>query len=469
MASYQVISRRYRPQTFASVVGQQATVTTLKNAIKSGRLAHAYLFCGARGTGKTTLARLFAKALNCYNLSDDGEPCCSCPSCIEIAATTSLDVLEIDGASHRGIEDVRQINETVVYTAASGRYKIYIIDEVHMLTKEAFNALLKTLEEPPPKVKFLFATTEPHKLPTTILSRCQRFNLQRIDTSLIIGKLTAICESLALNADASALHILARRADGSLRDAESLLDQTLAFSNGVTLTAPIVSDLLGLMPRDILFTLDRAGRDGDLAAAFTVSEQLFTGGKDLGHFVEMLVEHIRTLLLVKISGVEAPSLLLTPEERVSYLESSSYYSVEQCMTLLDMLVESQNLLKTAPVPRFALEALLLRLLRSHRRIPLDLLVQRLAALETQAQTQALNQPQPQIPSLSPSPPQLLPPAPPQEPVAAPSPSPPLEPPTPTPPPPQTATTSSIPQHRYDTLLQFAAVELEGSLQHKKRR
>ena len=189
MENYQVLARKYRPQKFSEVVGQDPIVTTLKNAIKNKRLAHAYLFCGSRGTGKTTLARVFAKALNCHQPLPDGEPCNQCTSCKEITSGSSLDVLEIDGASHRGIDDVRQINETVGYAASGGGYKIYIIDEVHMLTKEAFNALLKTLEEPPARVMFFFATTEPHKVLPTILSRCQRFNLNRISSEKIVEKL----------------------------------------------------------------------------------------------------------------------------------------------------------------------------------------------------------------------------------------------------------------------------------------
>src|SRR3984957_4201366 len=232
MPEYQVLARKYRPQSFQEVLGQEAIITTLKNAIKNNRLAHAYLFCGSRGTGKTTLARIFAKALNCQRPTEDLEPCNVCESCKEITSGSSLDVLEIDGASHRGIDDVRQINDTVGYSCASGKYKIYIIDEVHMLTKEAFNALLKTLEEPPPKVKFFFATTEPHKIPATILSRCQRFNLRRISPSLIVQKLQRIAQDVKAEIDPEALHLIANMADGALRDAESLLDQVLSFTEG---------------------------------------------------------------------------------------------------------------------------------------------------------------------------------------------------------------------------------------------
>jgi DNA polymerase-3 subunit gamma/tau len=496
MAAYQVISRKYRPQTFSAVVGQNAVVTTLKNAIAHQRLAHAYLFCGSRGTGKTTLARIFAKALNCIHLTNDNEPCGECHVCREIASGNSLDVLEIDGASHRGIEDIRQINETVGYTAAGGKYKIYIIDEVHMLTKEAFNALLKTLEEPPPQVKFLFATTEPHKLPPTILSRCQRFNLQRLTPQLIVAKLENICRDLNLNIESNALYTIAKRAEGGLRDAESLLDQAIAFA-GSELTALTVADLFGLMPREALFELDQAGKRGDLAAAFTVSEQLFNGGKDFTHFVEMLIEHIRNLLIIKVSGIDAPQLLITDDEREAYTQSAAFYTTEQCMTVLDMLIEAQSLLRTTCVPRFTLEALLLRLLRSHHRIPLDFLVKRLANLEAQAaqlattdvtnvtlpaaeskQPIALPAPAPVVTSqlrqeelpLSPQPPlkdyspnTTVPPA-------SKAPTPVSKTPSVSPSTSQQNTqpaTAALPQHRYDTLLQFAAVELEGSVQFKK--
>lgn len=217
--SYQVLARKFRPKFFSEVIGQEAVITTLRHALAQKRLAQAYLFCGCRGTGKTTLARLFAKALNCTQLKD-GEPCNHCSSCIDIAAGHSLDVLEIDGASHRGIEDIRQINESVHFSPTSGRYKIYLIDEVHMLTKEAFNALLKTLEEPPEHVKFFFATTEPHKVPATILSRCQRFNLMRLSEEQIIKSLQTIADQLSIEVqEPQALELVARLAEGSLRDA----------------------------------------------------------------------------------------------------------------------------------------------------------------------------------------------------------------------------------------------------------
>jgi len=284
MSEYQVIARKFRPQSFKDVFGQDAIVTTLRNAMKSKRLAQAYLFCGSRGTGKTTLARLLAKALNCQHPLPDQEPCNQCSSCREIISGMSLDVLEIDGASHRGIEDIRQINDAVGY-ASSGNYKVYIIDEVHMLTKEAFNALLKTLEEPPSKVKFFFATTEPHKVPPTILSRCQRFNLNRIPQTLIVKKLRHIAQQLGVQVDEDALHFLAQRAEGGLRDAESLFDQILAFEKGCV-TVDSVTATLGLMPREIYFEIDQAGKEGQFVKAFEIADRVFSEGKDLSFFIE---------------------------------------------------------------------------------------------------------------------------------------------------------------------------------------
>lgn len=379
MPEYQVLARKYRPQLFSQVLGQDAIVTTLKNAIKRSRIAHAYLFCGMRGTGKTTLARVFAKALNCLSPTEDLEPCNVCSSCKEITSGNSLDVLEIDGASHRGIDDIRQINETVGYATASGKYKIYIIDEVHMLTKEAFNALLKTLEEPPPKVKFFFATTEPHKLPTTILSRCQRFNLNRIPSGDIIGKLGRIAQEQGSNVSEDALRLIAKRAEGGLRDAESLLDQILAFHEG-DVDAESVAQVLGIVTRDSFFLLDQAGKAGDLKVAFEIAYQVVSQGKDIPNFIESLTEHFRNILMVKLAGKEAPYLPLSESEREKYVLTAKLYSQEQCLTILDFLVESQTQ-RYAGAERVMLEALLLRILRSHQRVPVDLIVKRLAELE----------------------------------------------------------------------------------------
>jgi DNA polymerase-3 subunit gamma/tau len=526
MSDYQVSARKYRPQKFQEVLGQDPIITTLKNAIHMDRLANAYLFCGSRGTGKTTLARLFAKALNCSNPSADHEPCNSCSSCREISAGHSLDVLEIDGASHRGIDDIRQINDTVGYASASGKYKIYIIDEVHMLTKEAFNALLKTLEEPPAKVKFFFATTEPHKVLPTILSRCQRFNLNRIPLENIVEKLRRIVQNMGIESEEEALHLIAKRAEGGLRDAESLLDQVLVFHEGDLKTASVTS-ILGLMPKDVLFELDQAGKEGRLAAAFEITHHIFSGGKDWQQFCESLVEHFRTLLLIKLSGKQAPFLTLSDYERERYEASAKLYSQEQCLNLLDYFVELQGQIRFSLSPKITLEAALLHVMRSHQRLPIEVLVQRLSELEQLLEKSAdtalkppsaeLEVPTPVIAAPKPlEPPRAMPvaaiPKPAPAPVATPKPIPAeiprkvqASPPSPsfsfsedpspspqdlgikpTPPQPQAMPSEKLPapielgarltpealaislqdQATYDTRLQFAAVELNGRLQKK---
>ena len=483
MPQYQVIARKYRPQTFAEVLNQEAIVTTLKNAIKNNRLAQAYLFCGSRGTGKTTLARILAKAINCQNPTTDGEPCNQCSSCKEITAGHSLDVLEIDGASNRGIDDIRQINETVGYAASSGGYKIYIIDEVHMLTKEAFNALLKTLEEPPPKVKFLFATTEVHKVLPTILSRCQRLNLKRISSEQIQAKLRKIAQDQNIDVEDEALRLIAACADGGLRDAESLFDQILAFHNG-EINASTVANMLGIMERDYFFALDKAGQEGNLAAAFEMSEEVFSQGKDLVHFVENLTEHFRNILVVKVSGKQAPFLNLAEEERNKYEVSAKLYSQEVCLMILDFLVEAQNQIKFAPSPKTTLEALLLRVIRSQSRIPIDILIRRLTELEqklsqkewpVEAPPQTKAPSTPSFSSISKTPVSITEPPLiklPEKPLGTmsvdPSPSKAdlgiKE--SPKPAVKVKVAGESDKQSRYDTILQFAAIELEGIIQKK---
>lgn len=494
MANYQVLARKYRPQRFCDVLGQEAVVTTLKNAIKFNRLAQAYLFSGSRGTGKTTIARLFAKLLNCEHPDANGEPCNTCSSCKEITSGNALDVLEIDGASHRGIDDIRQINETVGYATSSGKYKIILIDEVHMLTKEAFNALLKTLEEPPPKVKFFFATTEPHKVPPTILSRCQRFNLNRIPIEHILIKLRRIVTDLNIQAEDEALAMIARRAEGGLRDAESLLDQIIAFQEGA-IGIQTVESALGILSREALFELDEAGKQGNFAIAFQLAHRVFSEGKDLIHFVELMIEHFRTLLLVKIAEKNVPYLELSEKDAERYARSAAFYSQEQCLTILDFLMEAQNQMRFTSTNKIALESLLLRIIRTHFRLPIDVLMRRLIDLE-----QKLGSAPVEIPSITNSPPPApsaprskpteeakkispaptLPPALPASSITEdPTPTPRdlgKRPSTPTPPaslaPSQTTASHQMPitperQSRYDTILQFAAVELEGTIQKKQ--
>ena len=506
MTEYQVIARKFRPQTFQRVVGQEAIVTTLKNAMHSQRLAQAYLFCGSRGTGKTTLARIFAKALNCFHLTSEGEPCEQCTSCREIRQGTSLDVIEIDGASHRGIDDIRQINETVGYASSGGGYKIYIIDEVHMLTKEAFNALLKTLEEPPAKVKFFFATTEPNKILPTILSRCQRFNLNRIPLEKMVEKLKWVVKELEVEAQEAALKRIAERAEGGLRDAEALLDQVIAFSDG-HLTIEQVDTVLGLMPKESYFKIDQAVQEGNLSCAFDISHELFAQGKDLFHFVDGLLDHFRTLLLIKLCAKEAANFAFSLEEEQSLQRSASIYSNEQCLELIHYLIEAQQKLRQATSSKIALEAILLYVLQSRYRLTIGELVMRLQELEgtIEKQPETLAGPLPleaieekkekiekeKIERLQDKnlPPQekaqatikqekLLDPALSEDPTPVATDPPPLKKEVPSfkpnPPPLEepkkveksaSSQESSLqPAYIYDTLMQFAAVELEGKLQ-----
>src|SRR5580704_10580769 len=292
--SYQVIARKYRPQRFADVVGQEHVTQTLANAIAQNRIAHAYLFVGPRGTGKTTIARIFAKCLNCTDgpkvdfAPDD-------PRAKEIAEGRSMDVLEIDGASNRGIDEVRELRETVKYVPASSRFKIYIIDEVHMLTKEAFNALLKTLEEPPAHVKFMFATTEPEKVLPTILSRCQRFDLRRIPTALIVKHLQEIAIKEDVQIDEAALFAIARGADGGMRDAESTLDQLISFCGDKIEEADVLS-MFGLTAQSQIWDLAKAMLGGEVEPALRELNDLARQGKDLARLVGDLLNHFRNLL-----------------------------------------------------------------------------------------------------------------------------------------------------------------------------
>ena len=379
--SYQILARKYRPQTFADVVGQEPVVTTLKNSIRLKKMAHAYLFCGTRGTGKTTLVRLFAKALMCPNLKDGFEPCSRCKNCEEIATSRALDVIEIDGASHRGIDDIRQINETALFAPSSGPYKIYIIDEVHMLTKEAFNALLKTLEEPPERVKFFFATTEPHRVLPTILSRSIRFDLMRIPHDKIIEKLSSIARDLARDVSLDALELIARFSEGSLRDAESLLEQILCFDKG-GITSHTVNQILGLLPRELFFKLDKAVAEKDLSIPFTFVDQMYLSGKDLHFFLEELIEHYRLLLHLKLWPQKEFPLKTLKEP---YVKAQTSYTRQQCIFILDFLLKSSSDFQKTSLKRTHLEMILLKIIQSSDRVTLPQLVERLTDLQSSVQ------------------------------------------------------------------------------------
>jgi DNA polymerase-3 subunit gamma/tau len=459
---YQNISRKYRPQKFKDIVGQDAIVTTLKNAIRLGKVAPAYLFCGCRGTGKTTLARLFAKALNCHALQDDLEPCNNCPSCLDIMQGRALDILEVDGASNRGIDDIRQINETVGYASANSKYKIYIIDEVHMLTKEAFNALLKTLEEPPSNVKFFFATTEPHKVLPTITSRCQRFDLHRLTPEQIMGKLQQIATDLGATVEKEALQLMGTLAEGGLRDAESLLDQLLCYTQG-PLTYDEAAQMLGISPRSFYFRLDQAIEAYNLSFAFELAHEIFSAGRDITAFLDGLIEHYRTVLLLKFQL--PPATYLHDKDQKEYVHAAAFYTQDHCLYILDYLMHWYKEIHRTPFKRVTLEMIFLHLIRSQKRVTLPQLVRRLEGLETGSLPQPakveIKPPvkPPVIQETSPPPPVIVDVKPP-----APKPEPKKEAAVATPPAaPQPAPKNESNKNRYDTLLRFAAVELEGTI------
>lgn len=358
--SYQVIARKWRPQSFGEVVGQTHITQTLHNALKNGRIPHAILFTGPRGTGKTTSARILAKALRCPK-AVDFIPCNECSSCTEIATSSSVDVIEIDGASNNGVDSIRDLRETVGYMPSSGKYKVYIIDEVHMLSTSAFNALLKTLEEPPEHIIFIMATTEVHKIPQTILSRCQRFDFRRISVKQIAEHLKHICAADNLQADDEALWLVAKQADGSMRDSQSLLDQVITFANG-PLTRNLVQQILGLTDRELLFnTLDLI-LERNSKEMIQNFQSLKLAGLEPELFFQELIELTRHLLVIKISGADATSIIEIPEsefERLAFLTQKA--SQEDIHMLFDMLLRAAQDLSYAQDPMLVVEMLLLRL------------------------------------------------------------------------------------------------------------
>lgn len=371
--NYTVLARRYRPTGFDELVGQEHVAKALKNAVSSGRVAHAYLFTGVRGVGKTSIARIMAKALNCVN-GPTPEPCGKCDSCLAIAQGQDVDVLEIDGASNRRIEEIRDIRTNVQYKPSRSRYKIFIIDEVHMLTEQAFNALLKTLEEPPAHVKFFFATTDPQDIPITILSRCQRFDLPGIPQDRILNHLETIVKKEKMKADTDALRLIARRAGGSMRDAQSLLDQLLAFGGG-ELSVDQVRRLLGSADDDRLGQFADAILQNDVPILMGLVEQCVSEGLPLVELLDQLLSYWRDLMVLQCAGSTAPGLTIGPALKEKALEQAKGLHLDQISAGMDLLATTRSRLKTSSLPRALVEVCLVRLARLRDLIPITQLAQ----------------------------------------------------------------------------------------------
>ena len=376
--TYQVLARKWRPQIFEDVIGQEHVTQTLMNAIKTGRLAHAYLFSGSRGIGKTSVARIFAKAINC-DQGEPGIPCNKCRSCTEITEGFSVDVQEIDGASNRGIDEIRDLRESVKYMPSSSRYRIYIIDEVHMLTLPAFNALLKTLEEPPSHVKFIFATTESHKVPATILSRCQRFDFKRIPLPQIISHLQRIAEDEGIEIGTSGLAIIARESEGSMRDAESLMDQVISFS-GQKVVEKDITDILGIIDRDIIFESSAAILEGAADRCLEVVEKIYNYGYDIKEFYRALMEQFRNLLISLIAP-QKHLLDISESDREQMVPLAEMAGEEKLHLLLNFLISREEDLRFSSNPRLILETTMVKLCSLGDLPSFDDLLKKLTSLE----------------------------------------------------------------------------------------
>jgi len=358
--AFLVTARKYRPSSFNEVVAQGHVVSTLLNSIRLNRIAHAYLFTGPRGVGKTTTARIFAKALNCPNVRD-GEPCNTCDTCREITEGRCIDIIEIDGASNNGVDQVRSIRDAVRYMPVREKYKMYIIDEVHMLTDSAFNALLKTLEEPPAHALFIFATTEPHKVKATVISRCQRFDFKRIHTDEIVGQLKAICLHEGIQAEDNALFTIAKKSDGSLRDAESIFDQVVAFC-GSELTYDAVHIVLHTVDEELFFAVTNLILTRNTAGGFALADRVVMDGYDIQDFLSGLEEHFRNLLVVRSTG-EGTLIEASEEIKQRYVEVAASFSEGDLLRLLRMTADTMQALRFSSQPRLKFEVALVSMIK----------------------------------------------------------------------------------------------------------
>lgn len=389
--SYTALYRKFRPDSFEEVKGQEHIVTTLKNQIKAQRIGHAYLFCGTRGTGKTSVAKVFAKAVNCEH-PIDGSPCGTCDMCREIAAGASMNVIEIDAASNNGVDNIREIREEVTYRPTRGRYKVYIIDEVHMLSTGAFNALLKTLEEPPSYVIFILATTEVHKIPVTILSRCQRYDFKRITVETLMARMQELMDHEQVQVEEKALRYIAKSADGAMRDALSLLDQCIAFHLGEVLTYDKVLEVLGAVDTEVFGRLlDRILRQ-DVTGSITILEDMIIQGKEIGQFVIDFTWYLRNLLLVKTSENPADAVDVSTEQMAELKELGQTIEVDTLLRYIRVLSELSSQLRYTTQRRVLVEIGLVKLCRPQMEVSQDALLERIRLLEAKLEEWESNPP-----------------------------------------------------------------------------
>lgn len=397
--SYLIYARKYRPKTFEEMIGQKAVVQTLQNAVKNNRIAPAYLFSGMRGVGKTTAARILAKALNCQH-GPTPTPCNKCEFCLSINEDRSIDVLEIDGASNRGVEDISPIRDTGKYKPIHSRYKIIIIDEVHMLSIHAFNALLKTLEEPPPSTVFIFATTEFHKVPATIISRCQHFEFKKVSQKDIINHLMDICKRENLTISPYGLGLIAEASDGSIRDAQSLLDQAVAFC-GENIGDQELKEILGTVSQDLLFEFSSAVLEEKPQAVFSLVEKVIESGHDLRFFFKELVEHFRNLLLVASVENAQDLLAFNPEELKRLKEESQKASSEDFLRCLQALQQAEPGMRYSSHPQIYFEVLLVRLCHFKKIVLLKDLLEEIEKIKKEGTESAESLPRTSWPSRPP--------------------------------------------------------------------
>ncbi len=379
--AYQALYRRWRPMTFGQVLGQTATVKTLRHQIETGQIAHAYLFCGCHGTGKTTLAKLMSRAVNCKS-PKNGEPCGECEVCAAIQHESAMDVLEIDAASNNSVDNIRDLLEQVRYPPQLGRYKVYIIDEVHMLSTAAFNALLKTLEEPPPHVVFILATTEPQKLPATILSRVQRYDFGRIPASFMIERMREALAEMSMSAEDEALGMVARAAEGAMRDAFSILDMCVAGAENACITASQVRDVLGSADREFTFEYADCLMRRDTAGVMRMTDELMRSGREPQVFLRELSSHVRALLTVRAVDKDAASILeVTEDDEKRYREQAKGFSGSRLLRMLDSFIRAESELRFASSPRIGLEAAALRVCEPNTAEDSEALLERLGEVE----------------------------------------------------------------------------------------